>query len=342
MRTIRTLTQISAVALLLAASSICTAIEISADHPLATVGPQTITAGAFVQQVRQGVRQRFYHGKIPEGELEKYGDEVLQGMIDRSLQLQEAKKRQLQPDHKAIEAKLAGYDKQYAQSERWQRERTERLPQLRSQLEEQSLIQLLEAQVRQLPPPTEQQVRDYYRQNPDKFTTPEKVHVSLILLKVEPSSPGTAWQGAMDEGVAIVEKLRQGSDFAALAALHSGDASADKGGDLGYIHQGMLAPDAQQAIDGLKPGEVATPVRLLQGVAILRLEDRTAATLNPFSQVRERAAELLARDNADSAWHSLTTVLRQQTPIAIDEPALKALFTPAEAVPPHQQGEATK
>jgi parvulin-like peptidyl-prolyl isomerase len=342
MRTIRTLTQIAAVALLLAASPICTAAEISANHPLATVGPQTITANAFIQQVRQGMRQRFYHGKIPEGELEKFGDEVLQGMIDRTLRLQEAKKRRLQPDHRAVEAKLAGYEKQYAQSERWQRERAERLPQLRAQLEDQSLLQLLEAQVRQLPPPAEQQVRDYYQQNPDKFTTPEKVHVSLILLKVEPSSPGTAWQGAMEEGGAIVEKLRQGDSFAALAALHSGDASAEKGGDLGYIHQGMLAPEAQQAIDGLKPGEVAAPVRLLQGVAILRLEDRTPATLNSFAQVRERAAELLTRDTADSAWHSLATGLRQQTPITIDQTALKALFTPVEAASPLQQDGAAK
>jgi parvulin-like peptidyl-prolyl isomerase len=342
MRTIRTLTQIAAVALLLTASPICSAAEISANHPLATVGPQTVTAGAFVQQVRQGMRQRFYHGKIPEGELEQFGEEVLQGMIDRTLLLQEARKRRLQPDHQAIEAQLAGYEEQYAQSERWQQERAARLPQLRAQLEEESLLKVLEGQVRQLPPPTEPQVRDYYQKNPDKFTTPEKVRVSLILLKVEPSSPATVWQGALEEGGAIVEKLRGGDDFAALATLHSVDASAKTGGDLGYIHKGMLAPEAQQAIDGLKPGEIAEPVRVLQGVAVLRLEGRTEARLNPFAQVQERAAELLARDNADSAWGSLASGLRQQTPVAIDQPALKALFTPVEAATLPQQGGVEK
>lgn len=342
MRTIRSLTQASAVALLLAASPICSAAEISADHPLAAVGSQTITAGAFVQQVRQGMRQRFYHGKTPAGELEQFGDEVLQQMIDRTLLLQEARKRQLQPDHKAIESELAGYEKQYAQSERWQQERAQRLPQLRTQLEEQSLLKVLEAQVRQLPPPAEPQVHDYYRQNPDKFTTPERVHVSLILLKVAPSSPGAVWQGALDEGGAIVRKLRQGDDFATLAALHSGDASAEKGGDLGYIHQGMLAPEAQRALDGLKPGEITEPVRVLQGVAVLRLEERTEAKLNPFTQVRERAGELLARDNADSAWQSLAAALRQQTTVTIDQSALKTLFTPVETAPLPQPDGAEK
>jgi parvulin-like peptidyl-prolyl isomerase len=318
------------------------AAELDANHPLATVGTQTISAGAFVQQVRQGMRQRFYHGKIPEGELQQFGDEVLQGMIDRTLLLQEARRRQLQPDHQAIEARLAAYEEQYAQSERWQQERAARLPQLRAQLEEQSLLTALEAEVRQLPPPAEPQVRDYYQKNPDKFTTPEKVHVSLILLKVEPSSPTAAWQGAMEEGATIVNKLREGADFATLAALHSGDGSAEEGGDLGYIHKGMLAPEAQQAIDGVKPGEITEPVRVLQGVAVLRLEGRTEARLNPFAQVKERAGELLARDNADSAWQSLAAALRRQTPVAIDQPALKTLFTPVEAAPPPQPTGAGK
>jgi parvulin-like peptidyl-prolyl isomerase len=318
------------------------AAELDASHPLATVGTQTLTAGAFVQQVRQGVRQRFYHGRTPADELEQFGDEVLQQMIDRTLLLQEARRRQLQPDHQAIEARLAAYEEQYAESERWQQERAQRLPQLRAQLEEESLLQRLEAEVRQLPPPAEPQVRDYYQKNPDKFTTPERVHVSLILLKVDPSAPSAAWQGALEEGGTIVKKLREGADFATLAALRSSDASAENGGDLGYIHKGMLAPEAQRALDTLKPGEITEPVRVLQGVAVLRLEGRNPARLNPFAQVRERAGELLARDNADSAWGSLAATLRQQTPVAIDRQALKALFTPVEAATLPQQDGAGK
>ncbi len=313
--------------MLLAASHL-NAAEFDAAASIATVGTQTITAGAFVTQVQQGMRQRFYHGKIPEGELEKFGNEVLQGMIDRSLLLQEAKRRKLQPDTQAIDAEIAGYEKQYASSERWQKERAQRLPLLRANLEQQSLLKALERQARKVPAPSEKQVRDYYKKNPDKFTTPEKVRVSLILLKVEPSSPAAAWQGALEEGKGLVAKLRKGDDFAALAKLHSGDASAAKGGGLGYIHKGMLAPEAQLAIDTLKPGEIAEPVRLLQGVAVLRLDDRTAARLNPFEQVKERAGDLLVRDSGDAAWKKLTGQLRKQTKITIDQQALKALFTP--------------
>lgn len=328
MTSIRPFTLIPVAALLCALAQSSGAAEIAPTQPIATFGGQTITAGAFVQQVQAGMRQRFYHGKVPQAELEQFGDEVLQGMIDRALLLQEAKRRKLQPDSKAIDAEIAGYEKQYASSERWQKERAQRLPLLRANLEQQSQLKVLEAQVRKLPAPSEKQVRDYYTRNPDKFTTPEKIRVSLILLKVDPSSPPAAWKGALEEGAGIVDKLRKGGDFAALAKLHSGDASAEKGGDLGYIHKGMLAEEAQQAIDKLKPGEVAEPVRLLQGVAVLRLDDRTVARLNPFEQVKERAGELLVRDGGDAAWQGLTAKLREQNKVTIDKAALKALFTP--------------
>lgn len=331
MTSIRPITLFSVATLLVAFVPSTGAAEISPTQPIATFGTETITAGAFVQQVQTRVRQRFYHGKIPDKEIEKFGNEVLQGMIERGLLLREAHRRELKPDNKSIDAEVASYDKQYSASERWQQERLKWLPLLRTNLEQESLLHLLEAQVRQLPPPAEQQVHDYYQHNPDKFTTPEKLRVSLILLKVEPSSPAAAWKKALEDGAAIVDELQQGGDFAALAKLHSGHESTGKGGDLGYIHQGMLAPEAQQAIAKLKPGEIAEPIRVLQGVAILRLEDRTIAKLNPFEQVRERAGELLLRDSGDVAWRALTERLRQQTTIAIDNQALEALFTPATA-----------
>lgn len=328
MTSIRHFTLFPVAALLLAFAQSAGATDITPNQPVATFGTEIITAAAFVQQVRQGMRQRFYHGKIPAGELEPFGNEVLQEMIDHTLLLQEAQRRKLHADTAAIDAEIAGYEKQYAASERWQQERTERLPLLRANLEERSLLKVLEAEVHKVPTPAIKQIRDYYSKYPDKFTTPEKLRVSLILLKVEPSSPAAAWQEAQEKGTGIVKQLRQGGDFAALAKLNSGHLSADKGGDLGYIHEGMLAPEAQQAIAGLQPGAIAEPVRVLQGVAVLRLDERTEARLNPFEQVQQRASELLVRDSGDTAWRSLIERLRQQVAIAIDHQTLKVLLSP--------------
>ena len=89
----------------------------------------------------------------------------------------------------------------------------------------------------------------------------------------------------------------------------------------------MLAPEAQAALDKLKPGEIAEPVRLLQGVAVMRLDGRNAALLNGFEQVRQRASELEMRERGDAAWQQLITKLRKQNTITTDQKTFKALFT---------------
>ena len=45
----------------------------------------------------------------------------------------------------------------------------------RRQLETDSMIERLEAEVASLPPAADAAVQDYYRGHPDKFTTPERV-----------------------------------------------------------------------------------------------------------------------------------------------------------------------
>jgi peptidyl-prolyl cis-trans isomerase C len=202
------------------------------------------------------------------------------------------------------------------------------LPPLKKKLEEHSVLDQLQASVRQVAEPSERQVEAYYEQHRDKFTEPEQVHVSVIMLKVEPSSPQAQWNGALDEGMAIARRLRAGADFAALAHLHSGDASADKGGDMGYLHRGMLPEPAQLAVDKLAKGGITDAVALLEGVAVFRLEDRKPARLNPLSAVRQRAADLLRRDQSEQAWAELLLRLRRETPVRVDESRYLPLATP--------------
>jgi len=139
--------------------------------------------------------------------------------------------------------------------------------------------------------------------------------VSLILLKVDPSSPSKVWPEAADEAADIVDRIRKGADFAELARIHSGDKSAENGGDMGYLHIGMLSKPAQDVLNLMKPGEVSEPVMLLQGVAIFRLEGVQPAQLNPLEKVKKRAKQLWTRENGEKAWSDLIARLRSQVTI---------------------------
>jgi parvulin-like peptidyl-prolyl isomerase len=275
-----------------------------------------ISRAEYEAHVETGLRQRFYHGKIPEAELQAFREEMAQELIDRVLLAQEAQRRGLQPQKAPVEAAIEQTLQRYRHDPAWQQQRSVMLAQLRQAVEQRDVIAQLRQQVTQLPEPDVVAVRAFYQAEPDKFTTPERLHLGLIMLAVEAWAPAVKWQAAEQEAAQMVQRLRDGhADFAELARLHSSDASAAQGGDLGYVHLGMLAQEAQQHVEGLLPGGIAAPLRLLQGIAIFRLEGREPARLNEFDQVQERARGLLLRQQQQQAWLQLIEGLRQRTPV---------------------------
>lgn len=288
----------------------------------ATVGDQFISMQEFEAAYEAGIKKRFYHGKVPEEQLKAFRKEVSQTLVDRLLQLQEAKRQGIVADQDEVNKQLALYERRYEKQAHWKQYRDQIITGLTAALEEENILEKFEQKVKNVPEPKEAEVRRFYEVNSELFTTPERLHLSVILLKVAPSSPSEVWEAARIEAQQIVEKLANGANFGSLARIHSGDATAAAGGDMGFVHQGMLAAPAQMVIDQLKDGEVSTPVMLLSGVAVFRLEERQAARLNDFEVVAKRAKELLIREQKGSAWSNLTEQLRSSANVTINSAAL--------------------
>lgn len=286
---------------------------------VARIGDTSISRDEFDQALGIAARRKFYHGQTPDGEMAALQREVARSMVDNVLLLKEAKRLGLKPDAAPITRTLSEYETRYKTSEKWQSTRAVLLPKLQKQLETDNLILQLQNKVQDVAPPDANQLQSFYRANPDKFTSPERTRVSTILLKVDPSSPRPVWDKTQAEAAAMVKKLRAGVNFAQQARQLSGDDSAANGGDMGYIHRGMLAEPAQVVVDKLKPAEISDPVTLLQGVAIFRLDEREAAVQNPLGKVEVRARELWRREQGERAWQALLTNLRKATPAVIDE-----------------------
>ena len=262
----------------------------------ARVGDAVITVEEYNQSFQLSVRQKFYHSKPPEGELANVRKVVADELIIRQLLLQEAARRGLTPDETTINRTIEQYDQRYANSARWKQQRVILLTSLQKKLSDDDVLQQLQSSVRNIAPPTDAQLKKYYQDNLQKFTEPMQQKLSLILLAVDPSSEKDAWDAAMKDGQSLVKKLHNGDDFAELARLHSGDVSSDQGGDMGYIHREMLSEAAQKVVDELERGDISRAVRVLQGVAILRLDDRRPEKLRAFSDVAERARGLWLRE----------------------------------------------
>lgn len=290
-----------------------------AAKPFATVGETVISNADFKRALTVAMRKKYYHARPPEAEYQQFQREVGDEVVNRVLLLAEARRRGIQPDAEKIATVIAGYDQQYGGSETWKSGRDKMLASVRPQLEAESLLERLGHLVRSVPPPGNDVVRAFYDRNLSLFVEPEQVKLSLILLKVDPSSPQAVWNSAKEEGQRIHKRLKDGADFAELARLHSGDASAAQGGQMDYTHRGMLPQTLAVTVDQLKVKSYSEPVQILQGVAILRLDDRKAARQRPFEAVRQRATELWQREEGESRWKALITDLRRATPVRIDE-----------------------
>jgi parvulin-like peptidyl-prolyl isomerase len=265
------------------------------------------------------MRQRFYHGTVPEAEFAQYRREVADELVEKELMVQEALRRGLKPDQKKIEQLIAGMEEENKDNKQWQEHHDSILAMMQRQYEGDSLFEQLKDVQRNTPEPTDKEVAAYYKEHPELFTTPSRNHVYLILLKVDPSSPSEKWTQAEEQVAQLVNQLREGADFAEIARIHSGDDSAQNGGDMGFIHQGMLGGTAQQMLDLMVPGDISEPVLLLEGAAVFKLVERSETALNPFESVKNRAKSLLDRERKKMAWEGLIARLKEKAEIKWNE-----------------------
>lgn len=316
----RWLLPLSLVAALVAAATVYAgAAEPLPEDVFAMVNGHAIPGSQYLTVLRSQARQRFYHGKAPETALATFRREVGEDLILRALVAQEAERRGIEADESEVATQVAALEQRYSRQTDWERRKERFLREVTAVMRTNGRIDRLEAQVRDLPPPTEEQLQAYYRGHPDQFTTPERMHVSTILRRVPPSASDDRWRQAREEVEALAGQLAQGASFGALARQHSQDPTADDDGDMGYLHRNMLGDTAQAAIDALAVGGTTTPLRLLEGYALFRLHRREPARLNALSDVRERAAGLWLRQARDEAWRAFGAGLRRQATVRVNE-----------------------
>lgn len=297
----------------------------SSDPVVAQAGRETVGFSDVLREMQAVVRRRYYHGSVPESELAKVQREVLEDLIDRIVISTEARRRGVNIDTQAIELRIAKLEGENQGAPGWDDVSEELYAILRKRWTEDALKAelkiLVEESVRD---PAEKAVRTFYEQNPKLFTEPRQNRVSVIMFSVDPSSTSAEWEKRIDEARKIAQEIRAGKrDFAETARQYSGDEKTkSKGGDMGYLHEGMLSPQVESLLANMKPGEITDPTILLDGVAVVRLDDIKPSKLMPFASVRQRASDLWVRAEKERAWKELIAKLRKAAGVKINESML--------------------
>lgn len=137
----------------------------------------------------------------------------------------------------------------------------------------------------------------------------------LFLLAARSSEEEVAQRRVEAEGV--LQAIRDGGDFAALARRHSEGPSAERGGLLGTFQADELLPGFDEAMADLQPGEVSDVVRTRVGLHIIRLEDRQVDSFRSLDEVREELQNALLRDRTEAKYQEWLEALRLQAYVKI-------------------------
>jgi peptidyl-prolyl cis-trans isomerase SurA len=113
----------------------------------------------------------------------------------------------------------------------------------------------------------------------------QQTHARHILLKVSPTMTAADAKRKLAE---LKERLdNKAAKFEELARLFSNDASAGKGGDLGWLYPGDTVPEFETAMNALKPGEVSGVIETPFGYHLIEVIERKS---DDVSKERERNA----------------------------------------------------
>lgn len=292
----------------------------SPEQIFARVNGKPIAQREFDARLYNIIRQRFYHGMPPGDQADAVRKEVSDLLIDFELLVEEAEKRGIKPEEERVEKAVASTEARFGANPEWQKQREEMLPKIKAQVARQSLYDQIEKQIKSTPKPSAAEVRAFYDKNQDLFTEPVKLNMSIIVQRVDPSAPKEEWTKAREEIQKLIARIKEGADFTDLARQYSADKSASNGGNLGYVHTGMLNEYLQAKIDSFRVGDMTEPTTILEGVAVYRLDERIPSKLREFTEVEQRTVDLLERENIEQAWKGTISSLRAAAKIEILAP----------------------
>lgn len=154
-----------------------------------------------------------------------------------------------------------------------------------------SYIKLDAASMQQ--PVSESDIQSWYDQHQQEYTQPQRDRYSIIQTKTEA------------EAQSVVDALKAGGDFAALAKEKSADPiSARNGGDMGWLEPATTPDELKEA--GLKEkGQLSGVIKSSVGFIVARLDDIQPAKIKALAEVHDEIAAKVKQDKAISAYYKL-------------------------------------
>jgi peptidyl-prolyl cis-trans isomerase SurA len=265
------------------------------DKIVAQVNDEIITLSELDQAMK------YSQGKpgSPTPDNEAFRKQMLEILIDRKLAKEEAKRYGMTVPEKDLRKALDdikqrnGFADDQALSNALAKDGMT-IEQLRQQISEQiSQDRLMAVTVRDVPPPTEADIKRFYEEN---YKTPEnRVHIKVITLPVPPEANAAQQEEARAQAEKALNEAQKSEDFDKLIKQYSKPIPNIPSGDLGFLRQTDLDPKFFEFLASLKVGEVV-PLKTPQGFQIIKLVEAKMGQVVGLEEVRPQIVQNLQRE----------------------------------------------
>jgi len=277
------------------------------DVVVAKVNGATFTKKDLEIEVDRLIPQATFHRKVTEEKRKLYYDKAIEALVNRELQYQDAVAKGVEVDKEKVNAQMENIRKRFTPEKYKAGLEKEGITEekLRAQVEKEVLVQTMNEKKETEARISEKDVKEYYEKNPSKFKQPDTVKLRIITTTDE--------KKAQD----ILAKIKAGEDFGDIAYKMSEDPYRVKGGDLGYMHKGMMIPEIEEAASKLKVGEVSDIVKVENAWFIIKLEDKKPEHMLSFEEIKGELKKELEKNRIQDLKEAWITDLRAKAKIEV-------------------------
>ena len=294
---------------------------VALDKIVAVVGTQVITQ--YDVQERMLALQQTPNFKPPQNpaEFNKLALEVVNQLIDEEALVQKAEELKVVVEDadlsSTVEKQLREIRQRFASEQEFRAELSKAglgTPEeykrfLIEQMRRNELQRRAVSKLRQegkLPPVnvTQAQVEEAF--NRERTRLPRRpATVTFRQIVVAPKPSPVAREAARAKAESLLAEVKRGGDFERIAKRESADSgSREQGGDLGWARRGVMVPEFEKWMFGLRPGDLSPVVETAHGFHIIRVDRVQAGEVKSrhilVKPVLDSADDARARAEADS------------------------------------------
>lgn len=207
-------------------------------------------------------------------------DQALRSLVDERLQMQEAKRRGISVNQQDVDAAIATVERQMNIPAGRFEEFAQRsgidpaaiINQIRTEL---IWSRMVRGRLTATSTVTDQEIDEAIAKLKNNAGQTEDLIAEILIPVDNPDQEEPQRQTAQR----IIEQIRNGAPFPALARQFSRGTTAANGGDVGWVQRGTLPEEVESVVAKMNKGDVSVPIRTVGGYQIILLRDRRLISL---------------------------------------------------------------